>query len=268
MFGSFLNKKKGIIMGIANNWSIAYGVAKFFRDCGVHDVILTYPNNDGLERRVRAIAEEFGFKHVVCCDVASDESIKQLFDYADKEFGSLDFIVHSVAFANKNSLSGDYYDTSRTDFLEAMNISCFSLTSLVKHAIHLMKDRNASILTMSYYGANKVIPFYNVMGVCKAALESSVRYLANDVGKHNIRVNAISAGPIKTLAANGINEFRNIFQWCSTNAPLRRATTLDDIARTAAYLISELASGVTGEVLFVDSGYNTIGMQNSTVKQD
>ena len=262
----FLKGKKGIIMGVANNWSIAYGIAQFFHKCGVDDIVFTYPN-DILKDRVYDLTNTLGYKSTFYCDVTDEKSVYDTLQKAGEKLEKIDFIIHSIAFANKNALRGEYYNTTKEDFLEAMEISCFSLTNVVKYAVPWMHEKS-SIVTMSYYGAEKVMPYYNLMGVCKAALECSVKYLAHDIGREGMRINAISAGPIKTLAANGIKEFKNIFNWCNDNSPLGRSTTTQDVSGTAAYLVSDLSSGVTGTTLYVDSGYNIIGMKSSHSKKD
>lgn len=257
---SLLREKQGIILGVANVKSIAHSIYNIVQECGVKKVILTYPN-DAIKKRIDMIADEHDNVLSYFCDVADQGSISNLFEYASTLLdGKIDFIVHSVAFSDKDELRGPYYKTSLPNFLNAMNISCYSLTAIAREAIVYMKESGGSIITMTYYGAEKVIPHYNVMGICKAALEASIRYLAIDLGEYNIRVNGISAGPIKTLAATGIGDFSYIMEWCGKNAPLKRNVTLEDIAKSALYLISDLSSGVTGEVLHVDNGFHVVGM--------
>jgi enoyl-[acyl-carrier protein] reductase I len=213
-----------------------------------------------LEKRVRPLAESVGTDFLIECDVSKDESIENTFKIIEKKWGALDFVVHAIGFSDKNELQGRYCDTSLTNFLNTMHISCFSFTKICKEAERLMPN-GGSLITLTYYGAEKVMPNYNVMGVAKAALESSVQYLAVDLGPKNIRVNGLSAGPVKTLAASGIGDFRYILKWNQYNSPLRRNTTLEDVGGTAVYLLSELGSGVTGEVIHVDSGYHVVGMK-------
>ena len=253
-----LKGKRGLIMGVANEFSIAWGIAKAFADNGA-ELAFTY-QNDMLLRRVQPLAESVGSTYVLPCDVASDEDLDKTFEDIEKKWGKLDFVVHAVAFSDKNELKGKYCNTSRGNFNVALDISCYSFTAVCQRAHKLMKD-GGSFLTMSYYGAEKVMPHYNVMGVAKAALESSVRYLAADLGEYAIRVNSISAGPMRTLAAKGIGDFNYILQWNQSNAPLRRNTTMDDIAGSALYLASDLGAGVTGENLHVDGGYHVVGMK-------
>lgn len=254
-----LQGKKGLIMGLANDRSIAYGIAKTCTNFGA-ELAFSY-QGEVLKKRAEPIAEELGVKLLIECDVSKNDSIAQTFETIKQKWGKLDFVVHSIGFSHKEELKGRYIDTSRDNFLLTMDISCYSFTAIAKHAEPLMKD-GGSLLTLTYYGAEKAIPNYNVMGVAKAALEASVKYLARDMGPNNIRVNAISAGPIKTLAASGISGFRSVLAWSEQNAPLRRNTTLEDVGGSAAYLLSDLASGVTGEVIYVDSGYHIIGMPN------
>lgn len=251
--------KRGLILGIANDRSIAWGIARQLAGQGA-ELALTY-QNEALKKRVEPLAESIGAKVVLPCDVGTDESLDALFAGIERAWGSLDFVVHAVAFADKNELKGKYYDTSRENFRLSLDVSCYSFTAVAQRAQRLMAD-GGSLLTLSYYGAEKVMPHYNVMGVAKAALEASVRYLAADLGGRNIRVNAISAGPIKTLAASGIGDFRHILKWNQYNAPLRRNVTTDDVGSSALFLLSDLASGVTGEVLHVDCGYHVVGMKD------
>ena len=252
-----MNGKKGLIIGVANNKSIAYGIAKACKEQGA-EIALTYLNEQ-LEKRVRPIAENFGDTKVYPLDVDKPEELATLKESIEKDFGKIDFIVHSVAFAPRRALEGGYIETTKEDFALAMNISVYSLVAVTQSLVDVLND-GASILTLSYLGGPKYIPHYNVMGVAKAALESSVRYLAVDLGARNIRVNAISAGPIKTLAASGIGDFRGILKWNETNSPLKSNVTTTQVGNSSMYLLSDLASGVTGEVHYVDSGYNIMGM--------
>ncbi len=255
--GQFMAGKRGLIMGVANDRSIAWGIAQQCRAQGA-ELAFTF-QGEALEKRVRPLAAEAGSKIVVPCDVTDEASIDATFMAIEKEWGGLDFLVHAIAYSDKNELDGLYLNTTRANFLKTMDISVYSFTSIAQRAVPLMKN-GGSLLTMSYYGAERVMPHYNVMGVAKAALEASVRYLASDLGSKNIRVNAISAGPIKTLAASGIGDFRYILKWNELNAPLRRNVTIDDVGKAGLFLLSDLGSGVTGEIMYVDSGYNTIGM--------
>lgn len=249
--------KKGLIVGVANNKSIAYGIAKACRDQGA-ELAFTYLNEQ-LEKRVRPIAEEFGSNHVYELDVQNPEHIEALAKSIEKDFGKIDFFVHAVAFAPKEALDGAFMDTTKEAFEIAMNVSVFSLVELTKAMAPVMND-GGSILTLSYLGGVKYVPHYNVMGVAKAALEMSVRYLAVDLGSRGIRVNAISAGPIKTLAASGIGDFRFILKWNEANAPLRKNVTIEEVGNSSMYLLSDLSSGVSGEIHYVDGGYNIMGM--------
>lgn len=253
-----MNGKKGIVMGVANNMSIAYGIAKSIVNEG-GEVILTY-QGEVLKKRVEPIAQELFCNLVIECDVSKDESIEKTFKEIEAKVGKIDFIIHSIGYSDKNELRGRYVDTTRANFLNTMDISCFSLTSVLKHADGILKN-NASVITLTYYGAEKYMPHYNVMGVAKAALEASIKYLAVDFGSRGIRVNAISAGPLKTLAASGIGDFRKIFKWNEENTPLKRNTSLEEVGGTALYLLSKLGEGVTGEVIHVDSGYHVMGMK-------
>jgi enoyl-[acyl-carrier protein] reductase I len=253
-----LKNKVGLILGIANERSVAYAIGKLFTENEAH-CILTYPS-DVIKKRVQKACQDFGGCTTFECDVSNHDSIAKLFSYIKSEYGKLDFIVHSVAFSDKEELKGKYIDTSLDNFLNAMHISCYSLTAIAKHALPLMKEDGGSIITLSYYGAKKVIPHYNVMGPCKAALEASVKYLAVDTGAYNIRVNAISSGPIKTLAASAIDRFSCILKWNKYNSPLKHNTTTQEVAKCALYLASDLSSGTTGQTIYVDSGYNIVGM--------
>lgn len=250
--------KRGLVMGIANNRSIAWGIAKQLAAQGA-ELALTY-QGDALKKRIGPLAAELGCDFVLPCDVTDQASLEATFDEIKSRWGSLDFVVHAVAYSDKDELKGRYIDTSRENFLNSMEISVFSLTQVSKLAQPLINE-GGSILTLSYYGAEKVIPHYNVMGVAKAALEASVRYLAEDLGKEGVRVNALSAGPMKTLASSGIGDFRYIMKWNEYNSPMRRNVTLEDVGGAGLYLLSNLASGVTGEVHYVDCGYNIIGMK-------
>ena len=250
--------KRGLIMGVANDKSIAWGIARACAEAGA-ETAFTY-QGEALLKRVTPLAESVGSHLVLPCDVTDTASIKAVFDVLREKWGKLDFILHAVAFSDKNELRGRYVDTSLDNFLRTMHISCYSFTEIARQAADLMVD-GGSMLTLTYYGAEKVMPHYNVMGVAKAALEISVKYIAADLGKNNIRVNAISAGPIKTLAASGIGDFRYILKWNEYNAPLRHTVTIEDVGNSGLYLLSDLASGVTGEIHHVDNGYNIIGMK-------
>jgi enoyl-[acyl-carrier protein] reductase I len=249
--------KRGLIMGVANDRSIAWGIAQSAAAAGA-ELAFTYLG-DALLKRVRPLADQVGGRLVLPCDVADDASIDAAFATLEQEWGQLDFVVHAIAFSDKNELDGLYLDTSRNNFARTLDISCYSFTAVCQRAAKLLRP-GGSLLTLSYYGAEKVMPHYNVMGVAKAALEASVKYLANDLGPRGIRVNAISAGPIKTLAASGIGDFRYILKWNELNAPLRRNVTIHEVGNAALYLLSDLGSGVTGENMHVDAGYHTVGM--------
>jgi len=250
--------KRGLIMGVANDKSIAWGIAKQCADAGA-ELAFTY-QGEQLLKRVGPLAESVGSDIVIACDVMDSESIKSVFSELKEKWGKIDFVLHAIAFSDKAELRGRYADTSLDNFLKTMHISCFSFTEIAKEASEIMTE-GGSLLTLSYYGAEKVMPHYNVMGVAKAALETSVKYLASDLGRDDIRVNAISAGPIKTLAASGIGDFRYILKWNEYNAPLRRTVTIQDVGRSGMYLLSDLSSGVTGEIHHVDAGYNVVGMK-------
>ncbi len=250
--------KRGLVMGVANERSIAWGVARALSEHGA-ELAFTY-QGDTMAKRVKPLAASLGSSIVENCDVADPASIDGAFDAVGKAWGGLDFLVHAIAFSDRTELSGRYVDTSPGNFATTMNVSCYSLTAVCQRAEPLMRG-GGSILTMTYYGAEKVTPHYNVMGVAKAALEASVRYLAVDLGGSNIRVNAISAGPIRTLAASGIGDFRYILKWNELNSPLKRNTTTDEVGGAAVYLVSDLGRGVTGEVHHVDSGYHVVGMK-------
>lgn len=254
---TLMKGKRGLIMGVANERSIAWGIADMASKHGA-ELAFTF-QGEALEKRVRPLAETVQSKIVVPCDVTDHKSIDATFQAVEKEWGSLDFVVHAIAYSDKNELDGMYLNTTRENFLKTMDISVYSFTAIAQRAVPLMKN-GGSLLTMTYHGAERVMPHYNVMGVAKAALEASVKYLASDIGKNGIRVNAISAGPIKTLAASGIGDFRYILKWNELNAPLRRNVTTQDVGGAGLFLLSELGAGVTGEVMYVDSGYNTVGM--------
>ncbi|HYE01582.1 MAG TPA: enoyl-ACP reductase FabI [Alphaproteobacteria bacterium] len=249
--------KRGLIMGVANDRSIAWGIAAACAEHGA-ELAFTY-QGDALLKRVKPLADRVGSQIVLPCDVTDEASMDAVFAELEQKWGRLDFVVHAIAFSDKNELDGRYLDTSRANFLRSLDISCFSFTAVAKRA-HKLMGPGGSLLTLTYYGAERVMPHYNVMGVAKAALEASVRYLAVDLGGDGIRVNAISAGPIKTLAASGIGDFRYILKWNELNAPLKRNVTIEDVGRSGLYLLSDLGSGVTGEVHHVDAGYHTVGM--------
>jgi enoyl-[acyl-carrier protein] reductase I len=251
--------KRGVVFGVANNRSIAWGITKACRDQGA-EIALTY-QGDAIKKRVEPLAAEIGSKLVLPCDVTDEGSVEAVFKALADSWGTIDFLVHAVAFSDKEELDGRYVDTSKDNFTQTLLVSCYSFTQLARRAERLMPN-GGSLLTLSYYGAEKVMPHYNVMGVAKAALEASVRYLAADLGKENIRVNAISAGPIKTLAASGIADFRYILKWNEYNSPLRRTVSLEDVGGGALYLLSDLGRGVTGEILHIDAGYHVVGMKN------
>ena len=261
--------KRGLIMGIANNRSIAWGIAKACADQGA-ELALTY-QGDAFKKRVAPLAEELGAHLAGHCDVTDLGTVDAVFDGLKERWGKIDFLVHAIAFSDKDELDGRYVETTRENFLRTMDISVYSLTAVAKRAEPLMTD-GGSILTLTYYGAEKVMPHYNVMGVAKAALEASVRYLAVDLGGSRIRVNAVSAGPIKTLAASGIGDFRYILKWNEYNSPLKRTVSIEEVGDSGLYFLSDLSRGVTGEVHHVDSGYHVIGMKSvdapdiSTVK--
>ncbi len=258
MSAGLMAGKRGLIMGLANDKSIAWGIAKAVADQGA-ELCFSY-QGDALLKRVKPLAEQLGSDFVVPCDVADMGSLDYLFSEIEQRWGKIDFVVHAIGFSDKNELRGRYVDTSRDNFLMSMDISVFSFTAVCQRAAKLMPD-GGSLLTLTYYGAEKVMPHYNVMGLCKSALETSVRYIAEDLGREGIRCNAISAGTIKTLAASGIGDFRYIMKWNEYNAPLRRNVTIEDVGGAAMYLLSDLSSGVTGEVHHVDSGYHVVGMK-------
>jgi enoyl-[acyl-carrier protein] reductase I len=251
--------KRGLVFGVANSRSIAFGIAKQARAHGA-ELALTY-QGDALKKRVEPLAAELGAHVAGHCDVTDAATVDAVFADIGKHWGALDFLVHAIAFSDKNELEGRYIDTTQANFARTMLISCFSFTSLAQRAEKLMPN-GGSLLTLTYYGAEKWMPHYNVMGVAKAALEASVRYLAADLGVKNIRVNAVSAGPIKTLAASGIGDFRYILKWNEYNSPLRRTVTIEEVGDTAVYLLSDMGRAVTGEVHHVDAGYHVVGMKN------
>jgi enoyl-[acyl-carrier protein] reductase I len=255
---SVMTGRRGLIMGVANDRSLAWGIAAKLAAEGAELAFST--QGEALEKRVRPLAESLGQARLFDCDVGSDESIAALFAGLRAQWPTIDFLVHAIGFSDKNELRGRYVDTSRANFAMSMDISVYSFTAVARAAAAMM-PAGGSLLTLSYYGAEKVIPHYNVMGVAKAALEASVRYLAADLGRERIRVNAISAGPVKTLAASGIGDFRYILKWNELNAPLRRNTSLEDVGGAGLYLLSDLSAGTTGEVLHVDSGYHVVGMK-------
>jgi enoyl-[acyl-carrier protein] reductase I len=257
--------KRGLIMGVANDRSIAWGIAKACADQGA-ELAFTY-QGEALEKRVRPLAQSVGAKHVLSCDVTDDASVDTVFKTLAGDWKTLDFVVHAIAFSDKDELKGLNVDTTRRNFAQTLDISCFSFTAICARAKDLMPN-GGSLLTLSYFGAEKVMPHYNVMGVAKAALECSVRYLAADLGPQNIRVNAISAGPIKTLAASGIGDFRHILRWNELNAPLKRNITTEDVGGAGLYLLSDLSRGVTGEMHHVDGGYNLVGMMRTDAAGD
>ena len=256
--GHLLQGKRGLVMGIANNRSIAWGIAKAAADHGA-EMAFTY-QGDALKKRVEPLAAELGVKHVLPCDVTDSASMDAVFQTLKESWGTLDFVVHAIAYSDKDQLDGRYIDTTPDNFTRTLSISCYSFTAVAQRAEKMMSN-GGSLITLTYYGAEKVVPHYNVMGVAKAALEASVRYLAEDLGRQNIRVNAISAGPIKTLAASGIADFRYLLKWSELNAPLRRVVSIEDVGGAGVYLLSDLGRGVTGEVHHVDAGYHIVGMK-------
>ncbi len=249
--------KRGLVMGVANDRSIAWGIARAVAEQGA-ELAFTY-QGDALGKRVRPLAEQIGATICVDCDVTDDAAIDRAFAELAKSWDRLDFVVHAIAFSDKDELKGKYLDTTRANFRNTLDISCYSFTAVAQRAQRMMSN-GGSMVTLTYYGAERVMPHYNVMGVAKAALEASVRYLAADLGDRNIRVNAISAGPIKTLAASGIGDFRYILKWNELNSPLKRNVTTDQVGGAGLYLLSDLSAGVTGEVHHVDSGYHLVGM--------
>ncbi len=255
--GQLMNGKRGLIMGVANDHSIAWGIAKKLSEAGA-ELAFTY-QGEAFGRRVKPLAEKLGSSLLLPCDVEDSASIASVFETLRAEWGRLDFLVHAIGFSDKNELKGLYADTSRENFVRTMVISCFSFTEVAKHAAALMND-GGSMITLTYAGSVRIMPNYNVMGVAKAGLEASVRYLASDYGPKNIRVNAISAGPIRTLAGAGIADSRQMLSYQQRNSPLRRTVTIDEVGGSALYLLSELSSGVTGEIHYVDSGYHIVSM--------
>jgi enoyl-[acyl-carrier protein] reductase I len=250
--------KKGLIMGLANDRSLAWGIARALGDQGA-ELAFSY-QGEALEKRVRPLAQELGSDTLINCDVSDMQALDKAFDELKQKWETLDFVVHAIGFSDKNELRGKFVDTTIDNFLMTMSISVYSFIAVAQRARAMMKP-GGSLLTLSYYGAEKVIPHYNVMGVAKAGLEASVKYLAMDLGPEGIRVNAISAGPIKTLAASGIGDFRYIMKWNEYNSPLRRNVTIEDVGGAGLYLLSDLSSGVTGEIHHVDAGYNVVGMK-------
>jgi enoyl-[acyl-carrier protein] reductase I len=251
--------KRGLVLGVANNRSIAWGIAKSCHGQGA-GLAFTY-QGDALKKRVEPLAQEVGGLVIGHCDVTDPATMDAVFAAVEKQWGAIDFLVHAIAFSDKDQLQGRYVDTTPDNFSKTMEVSCYSFTALARRAEKLMPQGGA-LLTLTYYGAEKWMPHYNVMGVAKAALEASVRYLAADLGEKNIRVNAISSGPIKTLAAAGIGDFRYILKWNEHNAPLRRSVTIDEVGDTAVYFLSDLSRGVTGEIHHVDAGYHIVGMKH------
>ncbi len=256
--GTLMKGKRGIIMGLANDKSLAWGISQYLAAQGA-ELAFTF-QGEALEKRVRPLAASLNSKIILPCNVADEASMDAVFAELEQSWGEIDFLVHAIGYSDKNELKGQYIETSAANFAMTMNISCYSFTALARRARPLMKN-GGSLITLTYFGAERVIPHYNVMGVAKAALEASVKYLAADLGSDNIRVNAISAGPVKTLAASGIGDFRYILKWNELNSPLQRNTSLNDVGGAALFLLSELGSGTTGEVLHVDSGYHVVGMK-------
>jgi enoyl-[acyl-carrier protein] reductase I len=253
-----MHGKRGIVMGVANDRSIAWGIAAAAAKQGA-ELAFTY-QGEALEKRVRPLAESVGSNIIIPCDVSNDKAIDETFDTLKESWETIDFIVHAIAYSDKEELKGEYLDTSRENFFKTMDISVYSFTAVARRAAAMMPN-GGSMITLTYYGAEKVMPHYNVMGIAKAALESSVRYLAADLGNNKIRVNSLSAGPIKTLAASGIGDFRYILKWNQYNSPLRRNVTLEDVGGSGVYLLSDLSTGVTGENHHVDCGYHVVGMK-------
>lgn len=253
-----MDGKRGLIMGVANKQSMAWGIAQACSEQGA-EMAFSY-QGDALKKRVGPLAESIGCDIILECDVTNEESMDKLFSDLENKWGKIDFVVHAIGFSDKNELRGRYVDTTAENFRMTMDISVYSFTAVAQRAEKIMND-GGSMLTLTYYGAEQVMPHYNVMGVAKAALEASIKYLAEDLGKDGIRVNAISAGPVKTLAASGIGDFRYILKWNELNSPLRRNINIDDVGKSAMYLLSDLSSGVTGENLHVDAGYHVVGMK-------
>ncbi len=262
---SLMAGKRGLVMGVANERSIAWGIARAAHAHGA-ELAFTF-QGEALEKRVRPLAAEAGSDFLLPCEVTNEASMENVFAAIGDAWGGLDFVVHAIAYSDKDELKGQYLATSRDNFLRTMDVSCYSFTEVCRRAAPMMGE-GGSLLTLTYYGAERVMPHYNVMGVAKAALEASVRYLAADLGGRNIRVNAISAGPIKTLAASGIGDFRYILRWNELNSPLRRNVTTADVGGGALYLLSDLGAGVTGEVLHVDAGYHVVGMVSVDAAED
>ncbi len=257
--GRLMDGKRGLVMGVANDRSLAWGIARALAEHGA-ELAFTY-QGEALGKRVTPLAESVGSDFVLPCDVTDDASVEAVFSSIDEKWGSMDFLVHAIAYSDREELKGRYIDTTLDNFAMTMGVSCFSFTALCKRAEPLM-THGGSALTLTYYGAEKVMPHYNVMGVAKAALEASVRYLAVDLGASNVRVNAISAGPVKTLAASGIGDFRYILKWNEYNAPLKRNVSIDEVGGAALFLLSDLSRGVTGEIHHVDCGYHVVGMKS------
>ncbi len=255
---TLMQGKRGLIMGVANDHSIAWGITKKLAEQGA-ELAFTYMG-EALLKRVQPLAASVGSDFIMPCDVSDADQIAAVFKEIEEKWGTLDFVVHALAYADKNELTGKFVDTSKKGFEMAMNISCYSFVEVCRYASKLM-PKGGSIVTLTYHGAQRVMPHYNVMGVAKAALEASVKYLAVDLGGDNIRVNAISAGPIKTLAASGIGDFRYILKWNQYNSPLKRNVTIEEVGGAGVYLLSDLSSGVTGEVHYVDAGYHVVGMK-------
>lgn len=259
MIKGIMEGKRGLIMGVANDKSLAWGIAHHLHKQGA-EMAFTY-QGEILEKRVRPLAESIGSDLLIPCDVSDEDNLDKAFKALEKKWNKIDFILHAIAYSDKEELKGPYFDTSKKNFTMALDISCYSFTSICRRALPLMSE-GGSLLTLSYYGAEKVMPHYNVMGVAKAALEASVKYLAVDLGKHNIRVNALSAGPARTLASSGIGDFGYILKWNHYNSPLRRNVLLDEVGKSGLYLLSDLSSAVTGEIHHVDCGYNVVGMKS------
>ena len=257
-----LKNKKGIIFGIANDHSIAWGIAKKLSEYGA-ELAITYQNDICL-KRIKPLAEKINSSLIVKCDFSQKESIKKCFEKIEEQFHKIDFVIHAAAYSDKNELNGKYLNTSKNNFINTLNISCFSFTEISKEASRIM-NKGGSLLTLSFYGSNKVMPNYNVMGVAKAALETSVKYLSVDLGGQDIRVNAISAGPMRTLAGAAITNAREVYNYTQTNSPLKRNVSLEELGNTALYFVSDLSKSVTGEIHFVDCGFNIIGMPNKNI---
>src|SRR6201996_7884779 len=258
----FMAGKRGLIMGVANDHSIAWGIAQMLASQGA-ELAFTY-QGDAQAKRLKPLAESIGAKIVLPGDVEKDEDLDAVFEVIEKEWGGLDFLVHAIAFSDARELKGRYVDTTRANFLKTLDISCYSFTAVAKRAAALMGDKGGAMITLSYLGAQRVMPNYNVMGVAKAALEASVRYLAADLGRDNVRVNAISAGPMRTLAGSAVGDARMVFKWNKSHSPLKRSVELNHVGGAALYLLSGLSGGVTGEVHFVDAGFNVVGMPPTT----